>query len=63
MKTIYEVTQRYCDNGKVTATMREIKRKERPLDYFGIKPGYDLYIDYFEDHTAALETLEAAKNA
>lgn len=51
--TVYAVTQKYFDNGKITAYMETLELDKKPTSREKEYPTYDLYVDYFTNKKQA----------
>ena len=60
---IYEVEQKYFNNGKVKATITELELKTVPKNMITENNQYDLYKDYFTDKTTAQKFYKDALKA
>lgn len=64
MKTYYEVTTTFDDNGKVTSEITDtIEAEEKPVDTYESKDTMDVYKDWFDNKKAADNWIEQSKYA
>ena len=60
---IYEVTQKYYDNGKVDVNFHRYEMDSKPDNRFEEHPHFDLYHDYFTNEKKAEKFYKDAKRA
>ena len=60
---VYEVVQKYFDNGATKANLNPIESDTLPESSYEERKGYDIYKDYFSDINAARNFYQQALNA